>query len=211
MKAGRGGLVGLRLAIGLLLAVFQCSTAHSADYFVEAGIGPSLLQKTTADGIWWQSPFPNYFDLSSVTWKAGLGVQLDPHWSLTASYVTLGTAKAVTEFVSDVDFQQGKYDAPRDYLTAYDNYQGGQLLGRYRWTHWPVQPFLQGGMAAMLHHVVANRVVEFSGILPMAVVGGGICYAWICGEVSYYRGLQAPAYPISTAAVVPMLSLKYPF
>lgn len=193
-----------------VLCLSLVSTAQAAEVFIEVGVGPSLMQRTTADGIWWQSPFPHHFDLTSLAYKAGLGVQLTEQWSLTASYVTLGTAKAVTEYVSDDDYDHGRRDGSRKHLTAYDNYQGGQLVGRYRWTLGPVQPFLQGGVAVMLHHVVANRTTEFEGVIPMVTAGGGVCYWWVCGEVNYYRGVQAPQYPISTSAVVPMLSVRVP-
>jgi hypothetical protein len=69
----------------------------------------------------------------------------------------------------------------------------------------------------MLHHITAHhsaapgRPAEFEGVLPMAVVGGGLCWQWVCGEVNYYRGMMAPQYPISTQAIVPMLTMKYPF
>jgi len=195
----------------LTLLLFIASPALAVDIFVEGGIGPSFLQRTTPDGVWWQEPFPHSFNLTSLAWKAGLGVQLDEHWSLTASYVSLGTAKAVTEAVSDHNYDHGDRKDPRFLITAYDNYHGGQLVAFYHWTQWPVQPFVSGGVAGMLHHVTANQATEFSGVIPMAVVGGGLCWQWMCGEVSYYRGVQAPQYPISTEVIVPMLAGRYPF
>jgi hypothetical protein len=175
--------------------------------FLEGGAGLSLLQQTTPDGVWWQSPFPHSFDLTSLALKAGIGVQVTEHWSVAGSYVSLGTAKATTEYVSDHDYDRGHLGGSRGSLTAYDRLQGGQLIVAYRWTQWPM---LSGGVAGMLHRVVANQSTEFSGVIPMVVVGGGLCWQWLCGEVTYYRGVQAPHYPISTQAVVPWLSLRVP-
>ena len=191
--------------------------AQAADLFVEGGIGVAQFQRTTPDGIWWQSPFPHHFELQSLAWKAGLGVQLDAHWSVTASYVSLGTIKAFTEAVSDENFDHGDRKDPRVKLTAYDTYQGGQVLGKYRWTQWPVQPFLAGGVAIMAHQIrldhelAAAAYTGYGGVLPMGVVGGGLCWQWVCGEVSYYRGFQAPQYPISTSVFVPMATVRYQF
>jgi hypothetical protein len=202
----------------LTLALLAITTpAIAADLFIEAGVGQSIFQRTTPDGVWWQSPFPHHFELNSLALKAGLGVQLNEHWSVTASYVSLGTVKAFTEAVSDHNFDYGDRKDPRVHLTTYDSYQGGQVLGQYRWTQWPVQPFLQGGVAVMSHHIRvyhslgSGTPTEFTGVIPMVVVGGGLCWQWVCGEVSYYRGVQAPQYPISTQAIVPMLSVRYGF
>lgn len=198
------------ILLSLVLLCGLSMPAYAAEVFVEGGIGPSLFQRTTPDGIWWQQPFPHSFDLSSFAWKAGVGLQLDEHWSVTGSYVSLGTAKAVTEYVSDHDYDHGHRDGARKLLTAYDRYQGGQVLARYRWTDWPVQPFLEGGVALMHHEITANLTTQFDGVIPMVVVGGGACWRWLCGELNYYRGIQAPSYPISTSVLIPMLSLRIP-
>lgn len=209
------GLAYILLGAGLMLLVV--GKACAAELFVEGGVGTTVFQKTTPDGVWWQQPFPHSFDLHTMAFKAGLGLQLNEHWSVTGSYVNLGTIKAFTEAVSDENYDHGDRKDKRVRLTAYDNYQGGQVMVAYRWTQWPVQPFLSGGVAVMSHHVRAyhslsgNTPTEYAGVLPMAVVGGGLCWQWVCGEVNYYRGIMAPQYPISTSVIVPMLTLKYPF
>lgn len=195
-----------------------CGEIRAAELFLEAGVGQSLFQRTTPDGVWWQQPFPHSFDLTSLAWKAGLGVKLNEHWSVTGSYVSLGETQAWTEAVSDENYDHGDRKDPRVLLTATDRLAGPQLVGRYTWTHWPVQPFLSGGVA-VLHHYGSARTntysadapsYEFHGDIPMVVVGGGACWQWVCGEINYYRGLHAPQYPISTSTIVPMLRVKIP-
>jgi hypothetical protein len=208
-----------------LLKVWLCSVlvwgcavpALAWDVFVEGGVGASLNQFTTPDGVWVQQPFPNSHDMTSLAWKAGLGVQLSEHWSVTGSYVSLGESRATTEFVSDHHYDHGDRSGPRNTLTATDSLSGPQLVAAYRWTNWPVQPFLSGGVAVLHHYGAAwdhryphTKPFEFHGDIPMLVAGGGLCYGWLCGEVTYYRGIHAPNYPISTEAIVPTLSMKVP-
>jgi hypothetical protein len=214
------GLAMLALGAVLMWLVLFASVrkAHAFEVFVEGGVGVSLNQFTTPDGVWIQQPFPNSRDMTSLAWKAGLGVQLTEHWSVTGSYVSLGESRATTEFVSDHNYDYGDRTGPRNTLTATDALSGPQLVAAYRWTQWPVQPFLSGGVAVLHHygaawdHRYANaKPFEFHGDIPMLVAGGGLCYRWLCGEVTYYRGVQAPNYPISTSTIVPMVSVKYTF
>jgi hypothetical protein len=195
----------------------MASPSYALEVFLDGAIGPAFHTRTTPDGVWWQQPFPHSFDLRDVAWKAGLGLRFNEHWSVTGSYVSLGETSARTEAVSDENYDHGDRKDPRVNLSATDRLAGPQLVTSYRWTQWPVQPFLSGGVA-LLHHYGSATVREypgpsfnFHGDIPMFVAGGGLCYAWLCGEVTYYRGVHAPNYPISTEAIVPWIGLKIPF
>ena len=204
------------LVVMLLLAL--PTTSNAGELFLDGALGTAFHTRTTPDGIWWQQPFPHSFDLTSRAYRAGLGLQVTEHWAITASYVNLGKTRATTEYVEDDDYNHGRLSGPRQKLVTTDYLSGPQITGTYRWTNWTLQPFLSGGVA-LLHHTgvaINPRAPEerfqfhFHGDVPMLVAEGGICYKWICGDVTYYRGVHSPNYPISTEAIVSMIGVKVP-
>lgn len=197
----------------VVLFILLCSTPSFAmEFFIEGGIGQAQFQRTTPDGIWWQQPFNHSFNLTSLAYKTGGGIQLDEHWSIVGSYVSMGTIKAVFDYISDDDYASHNLGVPQRHGAVYDTYKGLQVLVAYQWTNYHVQPKLFGGMAYMSHKILTKEGNNlFEGDIPMLVIGSGVCYTWVCGEVTYYRGVSAPMYPISTQVIVPMVTIKIPF
>ncbi|HEV2174219.1 MAG TPA: hypothetical protein VGR71_11660, partial [Nitrospira sp.] len=108
------------------------------------------------------------------------------------------------------------------HLVAVDTWQGGEVLVKRFFRVGDVSPFLNAGVAVMYHDLRGTADQAPGGpswwtdhVFPAAVVGGGVCYGWVCGEVNYYHGFLGKAassgYPIATKAVAPMVSLRIPF
>ncbi len=207
-----GGVMLHRLISIVLASVISCTPALAGEtgLFLDGGIGLTNGLRTTPDGIWVQEPFPHSFDYTDIAFKAGFGLTLDEHWTLNANYVSLGTMKAVTEYISDEDYAQHNFSLPKKLLTTYDSLKGPQFLVSYRWNDYEIQPIVSGGMAYLHHKITANITTNFEGDMPTFVMGTGLCYGYFCGEVFYYRAINAPSYPISTQFIVPMVSMKVP-
>ena len=205
-------------AIALASVLLACH-AH-AETRLTLGAGVTNFQANTPDGTWWQSDQPHGFDTLSLALKAGLEQDLTPNWFVGAGYVRLGNAQAWTQAKSDDEFFGGRDGKADKYLNAVDRVQGGELYIGYRWTDHAVQPFLTAGVAQFWHAVTQTHDTDGYGRAPDITlhgtyrawrVGGGLCYGWVCGEVTYYKGATpGTAFPISTDAVVPMLTVKIP-
>lgn len=210
-----------RLLITTILVFGFCSTAQSADFFVEGGVGLSDYQRTAPDGTWVQEGFPHHYDRRSLAMRAGVGLTLTPEWSVGVNVVDLGTVGVRTGFVADESYDPQAHqcvvacETARTVSTT-DRLRGGELIGTYRPWDWVVAPFVRMGVAGFEHRlrwqVEQDAPATLSGIVLAGVAGAGLCYHnWLCADVSYYKGISTTKFPVSTAVVVPMLSLHYDF
>lgn len=211
-----GALVGL--SIGLIL----CGTGH-AETRLTVGAGAVNAIPTTPNGTWVQLDQKHGYDTLSLGLKTGLETTITEHWYIGAGYVSLGTTQAWTEAKSDEEFFNGKHGVADKYLKAYDRMQGGELYVGYQWQVEAFRPYLTAGIAQFWHRVTQTHDTQtkegtmraqdmtWHGTVRSWRVGGGLCYRWLCGEVTYYKGATPGTnYPISTDAVVPMLVLNIP-
>jgi|CXWL01.1.fsa_nt_gi opacity protein-like surface antigen len=212
----------LLLGIGATVAVLSVSAVR-AETRLTLGVGATNYIPTTTDGTWIQKDQKHGFDTLSLGLKAGLEQTLSEHWYIGAGYVSLGTSQAWTEAKSDDEFFQGKHGKADKYLNATDRMQGGELYVGYQWQVEAFRPYLTAGVAQFWHRVtqthdtatqsgtVRAQDMTWHGTVRSWRVGGGLCYRWLCGEVTYYRGATPGTnYPIATDALVPMLTLTIP-
>ena len=211
------------LSMSLLLAGLLLSPARlQAETRLMVGAGVTNYLVNTPDGAWWQSDQRHGFDTLSLALKAGLETTITDSWYLGAGYLSLGRAQAWTDAQRDDTFYGGTHGRVDKFIQAVDRVQGGELYAGYRWPTQPLQPYLTVGLAHFWHRVTQTHDTQRDGAIVRAQdislngtylawrVGGGACYRWLCGEVTYYKGLGGTNFPIATNAVVPMLTLNIP-
>lgn len=207
----------------LLILLLSASSASAWELTLEGGVGVTYFQPTVEDGIWFQQAFPHKFYTDAFAWKAGLGARINPHWSIHAAYVNLGTVKADTQFVWDQDYDPIQHQCVKNCTTPHtlsttDFLRGPELLVGYHYPIGAFDPFVKAGMALMFHTVRATCTTSWgegcsgvdTGLIPMVALGTGACYQYLCGEVTYYKGIAETGTPIAKDAIVPMLTLRIP-
>ena len=195
-----------------------CRAGHATDFFVEGGAGLTQFLKTNADGVWIQDRMPHTTNWQDVAIRAGVGVKLTGSFSLGTNYIRLGQVKLQSVWQSD-EIYDSRCGLSCDHYhgNLWDTMQGGELVGTYHPQWWSISPILRAGLAVLDHTVrweTNNQpgVHQYRGIVVAGVMGAGACYhTWLCGDVSYYRGFADTHYPVSTGAVVSLVSLKYTF
>lgn len=209
----------------LLLLLFPIP-ASALEWLVEGGAGASLFQRTTPDGTWCQEGLGQgcKFDNQDLAFRAGVGLQLNPNWSLGLNYLNLGTVSAVTTMVGDADYDLAtkrclqNCGSPQVGRT-WDRLDGGELIATYTYTRWLVEPYVRGGMALMRHQFSWHTETPgygftnytLNGILVMGVGGVGACVQWLCADVSAYKSVGSTGVPLSNAVLVPMVVGKWRF
>jgi len=216
----------LGLTLALLLPV-PTQASEESGFYVIGGLGATAFIPTVYDGTWYQQIFPHKFDTWAPAWKAGAGYRFNERWSVQAAYVALGSSGVTAEFVLDEDYDQInhvclKNCSNRRTLIASDAMRAYELTVTRTWRWGPLAPFIRAGPALMTHRLTVNLVNSRSkaqqlyGRIPTAVVGGGLCYEWLCAEATYYHGLGGMdclthcEWPIAKRAVVPMLTVNVP-
>jgi hypothetical protein len=195
-----------------------CRAGHAAEFFVEGGAGLTQFLKTSDDGVWIQDRMPHTTDWRDLALRGGLGVKFSENVSLGANYVRLGAVQLDSTWQSD-EIYNSKCGLSCDHYAGHltGTMQGGELVGTYHPQLWAISPIVRAGLATMqhtLHWTTSNQAGAHTlrGVVVMGVVGAGVCYqTWLCGDVSYYRGFADTNFPLSTGAVVSMVSLKYTF
>lgn len=213
----------------VLLAVCLClpvESSRAADFYVEGGVGMSQFQRTVPDGTWVQEGTgPHKFHWQDLAYRAGLGINLTPQWSLGANMVNLGTVGSETFVVGDESYDPINHKCLTGCAEAkdariYDTLIGGELVATYRPWLWAVAPFIRFGAAGFRHQLYYTVLMpdgslpgdRFAGIMVAVVGGAGVCYVeMVCLDVSYYKGFTTTKFPVSTGVIVPMLTVKIPF
>lgn len=212
----------LLIGIGATVAVLSVSAAR-AETRLTLGAGISHAQPNSPDGTWWQSDQPHGVDTRSLALKAGVEQTFGEHWYVGAGYVSLGSTQAWTRAQSDETFFRDKNGRADKFVKATDQNQGGELYVGYQWQLEAFRPYLTAGVAQFWHrvtqthdtghgkHIERADDITMHGTYRAWRVGGGLCYGWVCGEVTYYKGATPGTnYPIATDAIVPMLTLTIP-
>lgn len=195
------------------------SQAGDSRFFVEGGAGLTQFLKTSDDGIWIQDRMPHSTTWQDLAIRAGVGITLNESWSIGTNYIRLGQVKLQSVWQSDEIYESHCGLSCEHYHgNLWGTMQGGELVGTYHPQLWAVSPIVRAGLAVFDHTVRwetsndTRGVHQYRGIVVAGVVGAGACYqAWLCADVSYYRGFAETHYPVSTGAVVSMLSVKYAF
>lgn len=195
--------------------------AYALEPYIEAGAGAALFQITVPDGTWYQEAFPHTFKTTDLALRAGVGVQVAEHWGVSVAYTRLGAVQSDADFVWDANYSPSLKRCISgcervNHLSATDRMQGPELTVRREFAVGALTPFLKMGGAWMFHSITVPAYTDtgrdisiaFKGVVPMVVLGGGVCYIWVCGEVSYYKGIGSTGFPLAKDAVVPMLTVR---
>lgn len=209
-----------------LLLILLASPAQAAELYLDAGIGAASHIPIKESGTWWQADQPHHFDTTALAWRTGLGLRLDDHWAMQAGYLNLGTTTSFTHAVADehFDFGAGKCFTSCERVmlnTAREPVTGWEFFGRYTWHPGWIDPYVTAGMARLTHPTYSASTayqsdvwvpadVVLGGTLWAGRVGGGLCYQWLCGDVTYYHGLTGLDNGISERAVVSIIGLQVP-
>lgn len=212
-------LTVIRLMILALFLVLWAASAFAANLFVEGGAGMTHFLKTSDDGVWIQDRLPHTTDWQDVAIRAGAGVRLNPSWSIGVNYLRLGQVTLDSVWQRDEEYSAHCHHDCGDFSGhLWTRMQGGEVIGTYQPVQWAVSPIFRAGLAIMHHSVnwtMSHRpqdVGQSTGLIAMGVLGAGACYHdWVCGDVSYYRGFIDTGFPLSTSAVVSVVTLKYTF
>lgn len=208
------------LTIGMC---FMCSVAWADEgFYVTGSIGQSRFSLTAPDGTWRQEGLGYHATRESVAWAAGVGYRWD-HWAIEGGYLDLGRVKSGGMTVDDAAYNTETRTcdghAPHAAFNATDRIQAGTLKIKYSTEVWTMRPFLSAGVFVGHHglnwwtdygreHVTSNN--NYGGLMAGPIVGGGICYKWLCGQVEYLRAVTQSAFPISTEIVMPSAVLNIP-
>lgn len=213
----------VNLIIGgvFILSLFFVPQSH-AEPFLDLGLGATVFVPAYADGTWYQEGFPHNFTSTALALKTGLGWRFNQQWSVTGNYLRLGSIKSQGNVVADEDYSVSEHRCLRhcEHPVAFhveDSFQGGELALTYTFQTDPLHPFLRAGGAWFVHTLRVNGVIqEDQRSFPASMVGSGVCYQWLCAEVSYYHIIAhsgasgGVGYPLSTNQVVSLVSLKVP-
>jgi len=207
----------LALFIASLLFVMP---VYAETYF-NVGTGLTQFQRTTPDGTWYQEALPHNFDLIDIAFRSNLEYEFAEHWSVSGGYVNLGTSRVRADAVADKDYDIATHTClancnhPKDFNVK-DNLSGPELFVTYKFLTGPVQPYVTAGGSYMFHSLkgTANTFkFETDGNIVMGRVGGGVCYGYLCGDVTYYHGMTGQdeaKFPISQRAITSMVFLSLP-
>ena len=213
----------LRSTVLLVCLVCPFSLA-SADTRLNLGVGLTKFIPTTPDGTHYQQTFAHDFDTLNIGGKATYEYRFPAHWSLSAGYVYLGSVTASSGAVSDERYDpighQCLADCAHTYqYSARDTMQGVEGFGTYRHEVGGLEPFVTFGLSYM-RHVLKNVGTpatgagvreRFEDTMLMIRGGAGVCYQWVCGDVTYYVGGNVnDAFPIATKAVLSTVYLSIP-
>ena len=216
------------LTVIVLLMQTSTTTPVWAGIYVDLAGGFTQFTCTICegdnDGTWRQAGLPNGIRRTSPAFRAGLGYRWE-QWSIQAHYLNAGQVKIHQYYTTD----DASYDkvahkclancaTPNSRFETSDSYQGGELSLSKHFRIGPVQPFLRAGGAVLFHALQVNfgaTHLTMHGTIPMVLVGGGLCYHWLCGETTYYKGSGggtewSAGLPISKEMVVSLVSLKIP-
>lgn len=215
--------------VGLALGLIVCGTGHAGEVYLSGSMGVTSFIRTIDDGTWIQQGLEHNFHSQNFGWRSGVGYRIDPAWSVQAHYVNLGTVRLETLAVSDDRYDPGTHrclshcDKAIPFHT-HDLMEGVELSVSRHWQIGPVEPFVRAGGAAMYHRLTAQfggvtllgqDGKAFNGWIPTALIGGGLCYRWLCGETTYYYGFGggtdwSAGLPISKQSVQTLLTLNVP-
>lgn len=219
----------IRTGIGLAIGLILCGTGYAGEFYVSGSGGVTSFIRTIDDGTWIQEDMRHNFHSQNVGWRTGAGYRINPEWSVQAYYTNLGTVRLETMSVDDSRYDPKAHKClsrcnKGEQFNTHDLMEGTELSISRHWQVGPVEPFVRVGGAAMYHRLTAqfNGVTllgqdgkAFNGWIPMALVGGGVCYRWICGETTYYHGFGSgtdwsAGLPISKQAVQTLLTVNVP-
>lgn len=206
------------LLIGLLLI----PSLVQAELRVNLGAGVTDFQGTYHDGDWVQNRNAHGTDFTSITVKGGLEYAINESWSVSANYLNIGEANAWSRAVRDKDY--GAHNpVPTHYtMRTTDAYQGAEVFGSYKFHLDNFQPFLTAGVAAFQHQAQgmgyydnhSSHDARFTGKFLSARVGTGVCWKWICTDITYYKGVKElqteNTYPLSTSFMLATGYLSIP-
>lgn len=82
----------------LILFFLLCASAHAVD--LDLGIGQAQYQKP-GNGIWYQEPFPNQFNLTPTTYSIGLTGYMTDSLRWRAGYLNMGSVTSSALAVAD--------------------------------------------------------------------------------------------------------------
>lgn len=200
--------------------IFERDIGHpiATKFFIEGGIGVTQFLKTSDDGVWIQDRMPHATNWQDMAIRVGIGVRINESFSIGTNYIRLGQVKLQSVWQSDEIYNSRCGLSCEHYHgNLWATMQGGELVGTYHPHVWHVSPIVRAGLAVFDHTVrweTSNQpgIHQYRGLVVSGVVGAGACYQhWLCADVSYYRGFAETHYPVSTGAVVSMVSLKYGF
>ena len=218
----------LRSTVLLVCLVCPFSVA-SAETRLNLGVGLTTFIPTTPDGTHFQQAFAHDFDTLNVGGKVTYEYRWPEHWSLSAGYVYLGSVTASSDAVADDRYDPNRHvcleGCTHTYIyTARDTMHGLESFGTYRAQVGEFEPFVTLGLA-YIRHTVKNAGTgttatgerggtiheRFADNLLMVRGGAGVCYHWVCGDVTYYTGGNVnDAFPISTKVVLSTVYVSVP-
>lgn len=212
----------MRILLFLLFTLVP-SFAYALEPYVYGAIGASLMNATEHDGTWLQKAFPYQTNTTDLAYKGGLGFRSDTDWFLEAGYVNLGTARINSYDVSDADYDAVAHTCLHhcgnpSRLAMQDSFRGAEFVVGKGIRVDDVLIYAKVG-GAYLWHTISGTVTSdgrmftfppLTGGVPSIVAGGGVCYKWVCGDVSYYRGIGETQNPFTKEFIVPTAYLKVP-
>ncbi|MDE2099266.1 MAG: outer membrane beta-barrel protein, partial [Patescibacteria group bacterium] len=213
------------LAIGILLTFLSvpCALPAQAEdgLYLYGTIGQSRFNQAGTDGNWRQEAVGVRKRIEDLAWSAGLGYRFNPYFAVEAGYLDFGVMQSGGGVVDDRAYHPSNhtYDHrwPVAQFDAQDALQAGTLKGKVSYPLGPLSPFLTAGVWGGPHQLTwinSNRphyVESFHGMLIGVSAGGGLCYGWVCGQVEYYRSMSQSGFPMTSAIVMPSVTLNVPF
>ena len=213
----------MKTQIVLAIAVL-CGLAGAGQGLAESrlnvGVGMTKFIPTTPDGAHYQRAFAHDFDTLNVGGKVTYEYRFQSPWSVSAGYVHLGSVVASSDSVEDSEYDPSRHLCKKDcgdttQYSARDTYHGLESFATYRVPEaGPVQPFVTFGLAFM-RHTLKNKGGEgrevFIDHVVMWRAGAGVCYGWLCGDITYYTGGNVnDQFPISTQMILSTVYLSIP-
>lgn len=216
----------LRKALGITALLLALSIqAQASDFYLNLGVGASLMQRTTQNGTWFQEGQPYSMNLTDLAGMAGVGYRINPEWAVELNGLSFGQATSAGLAVPDEHYDPSahkpKKGAPKpNHFDARQRSFGGELVAVRSFQVGAFRPFLKAGGFATYNnmpytilsqpdmHVSQDR---YTGYTVGVAGGGGVCWQMVCAQATYYRGMGSSGYPISKSTIVPMLTVQVPF
>jgi hypothetical protein len=207
------------MRIKLVFLLFLLPGIAAAETFIELGAGTTHFQRKKLDNYWYQQDRPHTYDMTSTAWRIGIGRRSGP-WSVSVSWVDLGTNRMVSNAVPDEHYITN-VGCAKD---CHENIQidltgrayGPELALRHDWKH----VYLRGGLYVWLTELEAHYTSKDyyqpsgrgyyreTGWLAAPFVGAGLQRGSLFVDLSYYAGWGSGGFPLAKQAFVPMLGIR---
>lgn len=210
----------------MIAGLVLTSQAYATDF--EFGYGQTTFSKQD-NGIWWQSPFQNQFDLKHVSYNIGVSTYVSPSIRMRFGYQNLGGVTSSALATTDLDYATQLCNGPcwpLIHFNGVSNVSGLYMTADPEMSLGAIKLFMEGGALysrtqfimtlpnyracrTCVPHMYQVQAIQRYTLSP--VVGFGIRYRNVEIALNYLRLVGGSDYPPNFGKNTTNLSIRYTF